>query len=74
MVNREVEFDRLPTYSSGLSNRLLLFFGLGPRRWRELLDLRDFRGGQTGEQVFQIIEWIDSVPPATAQQRVDRSR
>lgn len=49
MVNREVEFDRLPTYSSGLSDRLLFFFGLGPRRWRELLDLSDPGRRQAGE-------------------------
>src|SRR5208282_3909190 len=40
--------------SSCQSDRLIL--SPGPRRRRELLDLGDFRGGQAGEQVVQIIE------------------
>lgn len=55
--------------SSCQSDRLIL--SPGPRRGRELLNLGDFRGGQAGEQVLQIIERIDSLPPTTAQQSVN---
>ena len=54
-----------------LSDHFLLRFGLGPRRWRELFDLGDLGRRQAGEQIFQVIEWIDPVPPATAQQGVN---
>jgi len=45
--------------------------GPDPHRGRELLDLSNFGGGQTGKQIFQIIERVDAVPPATAQKRVN---
>ena len=57
--------------SSCLNNCLLFRFGLGPCCGRELFDLCDLGGGQTGEQVFQIIERIDAMPPTTAQQGVN---
>ncbi len=34
--------NRLPIYSSSLSDRLFPRFGLGPRPWCEILDLGDF--------------------------------
>jgi len=52
-----------------MSQRLLPFFG--PRRWRELVDLGDLGRGQPGEQIREIFEGIDPVPPATAQQGVN---
>ncbi len=45
--------------------------GPDPHRWRELLDLSNFGGGQTGKQIFQIIERVDAEPPATTQQSVN---
>jgi len=48
-----------------------LQFWPGSHRWRELLALSNFGGGQTGKQIFQIIERVDAVPPATAQQSVN---
>src|ERR1017187_7822602 len=36
-----------------------------------MLVLRDLRRGQACEQILQIIEWIETVPPTTAQQGVD---
>ena len=36
-----------------------------------MLVLRDLRRGQACEQILQIIEWIEAVPPTTAQQGVD---
>jgi len=44
---------------------------LGPCCWRELFDLGDLGCWQAREQILQIIKWIDSMPPATAQQRVN---
>ena len=43
----------------------------GPRRWRELSDLGDPGCWQAREQILQVIERVDPVPTATAQQRVD---
>jgi hypothetical protein len=40
--------------------------GPGPFRGRELFDLRDFRRRHAREQIFQILEWIETVPPTTA--------
>jgi hypothetical protein len=47
-----------------------LFFCLGPGCWRELLDLGDFGCGQVSEHIFQIIRWVDALPPTSAQQSV----
>jgi hypothetical protein len=33
--------------------------------------LSDLGGGQTGEQIFQVIKWVNPVPTTTAQQGVD---
>src|SRR5208282_4268809 len=57
--------------SSGLSEHLLLRFGFDPLRWCELLDLGNLGRRQAREQILQIIERIDSVPPATAQQSIN---
>lgn len=56
---------------SGPGCRPLFCLGLDPRRWRELFDFRDFSRRQTRKQIFQVIERVDSLPPATAQQGVD---
>jgi hypothetical protein len=45
--------------------------GPDPHRWRELLDLSNFGGGQTGKQIFQIIERVDAVPPAILYQSIE---
>jgi hypothetical protein len=37
--------------------------GPDPHRGRELLDLSNFGGGQAGEQIFQVIKWVDAEPP-----------
>jgi len=50
---------------------MLLRFGLGPRRRRELFDLGDLGRWQTREQILQIIKGVDAMPPATAQQGVN---
>ena len=42
-----------------------------PNRWGELFNLGDHGRWHAGEQIFQIIKRIDSVPSATAQQRVN---
>jgi len=42
-----------------------------PTPRRELFDLGDLGCGQAREQIFQVIERIDSVPPTTAQQRLN---
>lgn len=57
--------------SRRLSGHFLLRFAPGPSRWRELLDLGDLGHRQTREQIFQVIERIDTVPTATAQQSVN---
>jgi hypothetical protein len=59
--------------SSCLSDQFILPFGLGPRRRRELLDLGDLGRRQACGQILQIIEWIDAMPSATAQQGIDYS-
>jgi hypothetical protein len=60
------------------SSRQVLLGGLAgsssgpdPHRWRELLDLSNFGGGQTGKQIFQIIERVDAVPPAILYQSIE---
>ena len=45
--------------------------GFGPRHGRELFDRGELGCGQAREQIFQVIERIDSVPPTTAQQRLN---
>jgi len=55
--------------SSYISDYSLLRFG--PHRWRELVDLGDFGCGQARDQIFQIIKWVEAMPPTTAQQRVN---
>ena len=57
--------------SSGLREHLVLRFGLGPGRRGELFDPGDLGAGQACEQIPHVIEWIEAVPPTTAQQRVD---
>jgi hypothetical protein len=52
--------------SSCLGEHFLFRGGLDPRRWRELFDLGDFGPWQTGKQIFQIIKWVEAVPPTTA--------
>ena len=44
--------------------------GFGPGRRRELLDVGDLGRRQTREQIFQVVERIEVVPPTTAQQCV----
>jgi len=53
----------------GRRNHSLLRFV--PRRWRELFDPTDLGCWQAREQIFQVIERIDSLPPTTAQQCVN---
>jgi len=65
----ELNFNGLPTRSSCLSDHLL--FSLAPCRWRERSDLGDLGRWQAREQIFQIIERVDPVPPATAQQGIN---
>ena len=45
--------------------------GLGPRAGRELLDLGDLGRREAREQILQILERVDALPPTTAQQGVD---
>lgn len=44
---------------------------LWPSSWCELVDLGDLGRWQTGEQIFQIIDRVNPMPPATAQQCVN---
>src|SRR5277367_3416437 len=53
---------RVRTCSSCLSYRFLPRFGLGPRCWRELLDLGDLGRWQAREQIFEIIKRVDLMP------------
>ena len=49
----------------------LLRFHFGPLGGREPLNLRYLGRGQAREQIFQMIEWIEAVPPTTAQQGIN---
>ena len=55
--------------SSCQSDRLIL--GPGPRCWRKLTNLGDLGCEQACEQILQIIERVDPMPPTTAHQRVN---
>jgi hypothetical protein len=50
--------------SSGLRDQFLFHFG--PCRWRELLDLDNFGCWQAREQILQIINGVEAMPPTTA--------
>jgi hypothetical protein len=54
----KVESRRLSDFLPG--------FGLGPILPCDLIYFRDLRPRQTREQIFQIIEWIETVPAATS--------
>ena len=55
----------------GLGGQAGSRLGFSPRLGRELFDLGDLGCWQAREQIFQVIERIDSVPPTTAQQRLN---
>jgi hypothetical protein len=57
--------------SSGLSDCFLPRFAARPRRWREQFNVGDLGGGQSSEQIRQIIKWVKAVPPATTQQGIN---
>jgi hypothetical protein len=42
-------------------------FSFCPNRRREPLNLGDLHRRQAGEQILPVVEWIETVPPTTAQ-------
>jgi hypothetical protein len=50
------KFERLPIFSSSLSDHFFLRVGFGPRNWRELSYLGDLGRRQACEQILEYVK------------------
>ncbi len=69
--NSRSRSDKKQKLSSCLSDQFRLGFTPRPGSRRELLNLGNLGRWQTRKQIFQVIERVDTMPPATAQQCVN---